>query len=82
VSEEAAANLRAPFTTARPAMVAGRHVVVTIGPNDAAAAIGWAQHEHAAGEVEEFAMNPASIEDVYIGLLGDLEEAGRAANAA
>ena len=68
VSEEAAAALRPPSGT--PA-VTGRRVLVTIDAHEAAAAIDWAGRERTAGTVEEFAVNPASLEDVYIGLLGD-----------
>jgi ABC-2 type transport system ATP-binding protein len=78
----AEAELQPPFTATRPPAVTGRRVVVTIGASEAAAAITWAQRERAAGTVDEFAINPASLDDVYIGLLGDREEAGDAAGAA
>jgi ABC-2 type transport system ATP-binding protein len=77
VSESAAAALRPPLSGA--ASVAGRRVVVTIGAHEATTAIDWAQRERVAGTVDEFAINPASLEDVYIGLLGDQKELDHAA---
>jgi ABC-2 type transport system ATP-binding protein len=71
ISDEAAAALQPP--TGTPA-VSGRRIVVTIDAHEAAAAIEWAQRERTSGTVEEFAINPASLEDVYIGLLGNQKE--------
>ncbi|BCB89996.1 ABC transporter ATP-binding protein [Phytohabitans suffuscus] len=79
MSDAVAERLSPPFTAGGPPAVSGRRVVVTIDASEAAAAIGWAQRERAAGTVDEFAVNPASLEDVYIGLLGGRTEADRAA---
>jgi ABC-2 type transport system ATP-binding protein len=65
-SESVAEDLRPP---AGAPTVAGRRVVATIAPHEAADAIAWAQRERMAGRVDQFAVNPASLEDVYIGLL-------------
>jgi ABC-2 type transport system ATP-binding protein len=46
---------------------------VTLGPTDVGSAVAWAQRLRASGTVAEFAVNPASLEDVYIGLVGDEE---------
>ncbi len=69
-SESVAEELRPP---AGAPTVAGRRVVATIAPHEAADAIAWAQRERMAGRVDQFAVNPASLEDVYIGLLGQKE---------
>ncbi|HEX6684449.1 MAG TPA: ABC transporter ATP-binding protein [Candidatus Limnocylindrales bacterium] len=76
VSEAAAAALRPPSEMGDQMgmAVVGRRVVVTIAADKASAAVAWAQAERAAGTVEEFAINPASLEDVYIGLTADPKE--------
>jgi ABC-2 type transport system ATP-binding protein len=82
VSQSATAELNPPFATAGPALVVGKRVVVTIGQVEVTTAIGWAQRLLAAGTIDEFAVNPASLEDVYIGLVGEREEDGDATLAA
>jgi ABC-2 type transport system ATP-binding protein len=82
VSESATAGLSPPFATAGPAGMAGNRVIVTIGQGEATTAIDWAQQLLAAGTINEFAVNPASLEDVYIGLVGNREEDGGATLAA
>jgi ABC-2 type transport system ATP-binding protein len=82
VSESATAGLSPPFATAGPAVVAGNRVLVTIGQFEVTTAIDWAQQLRAAGTINEFAVNPAGLEDVYIGLVGDREEDGGATLAA
>jgi ABC-2 type transport system ATP-binding protein len=49
----------------------GRRVVVPIAATAAADALVWAQRERAAGRIDEFAVTPVSLEDVYIGLTGE-----------
>lgn len=51
-------------------LVAGRRLTVPIAEDAAAAALAWAQAEYHAGRVEEFALTPVSLEDVYIRLTG------------
>jgi ABC-2 type transport system ATP-binding protein len=83
VSESATAGLSPPLSITRsPAVVAGNRVTVTIGQVDVTTAIDWAQRLLAAGTISEFAVNPASLEDVYIGLVGEREEDGDATLAA
>ncbi|MEU8819354.1 ABC transporter ATP-binding protein [Actinoplanes sp. NPDC048796] len=45
-------------------------------PEDAARAAAWAQAQMAAGAIEQFSINPVSLEDVYVGLTTQTEEAG------
>ncbi len=78
ISESAAVALQPPFAASPPA-VAGRRVVVTVDASEAATAIDWARRLRTARQVDEFAMNPASLEDVYIGLLADRVEVDDAA---
>jgi len=71
VSDATAAQLQPPFATARPAVVAGLRLSLTIEAREAAGALSWAQHERVAGRVDEFSLNPARLEDVYIGLVSE-----------
>ncbi len=82
VSESATAGLSPPFATAGPAVADGNRVIVTIDQCEATTAIYWAQQLLAAGTINEYAVNPASLEDVYIGLVGNREEDGDATLAA
>jgi ABC-2 type transport system ATP-binding protein len=52
------------------ATVSGRRVVVPIEAPAAAVALGWAQAQRAAAQIEEFAVTPTSLEDVYLTLVG------------
>ena len=61
------------------AVVNGRRVVVPIEAAAAAAALAWAQRERGAARIDEFAVTPTSLEDVYVSLT---EEADRAFMAA
>ena len=81
-SESATAGLDPSFATAGPAVVAGNRMTVTIGHAEATLAIAWAQQLMEAGTITEFAVNPASLEGVYIGLVGDREEGDGARMAA
>jgi ABC-2 type transport system ATP-binding protein len=66
---------------AQPART-GRRVVVGIEADTATDALGWAQRERERGRLDEFAVTPVSLEDVYIGLVASTEEVGHAARAA
>jgi ABC-2 type transport system ATP-binding protein len=91
-SDEPAASLLADELTAAlvPALSAdgvepartGRRVVVPIDASAASDALGWAQRERALGRLDEFAVTPISLEDVYIGLVGPTREVDDAARAA
>jgi ABC-2 type transport system ATP-binding protein len=59
--------------------VSGRRVVVAVDTGRAAAAVALAQRERAAGRIDEFAVTPASFEDIYVSLVG--AEDGHAALA-
>jgi ABC-2 type transport system ATP-binding protein len=59
----------------------GRRVAVPVDAATATDALGWAQRERALGRLDEFAVTPVSLEDVYIGLVGPTEEVDRAARA-
>jgi ABC-2 type transport system ATP-binding protein len=52
-------------------VVTGRRVVLTIDAEAAGAALAWAKREHSAGAVEEFAVTPVSLEEVYIELVAE-----------
>jgi len=45
--------------------------VGTVRAEDAAEVVRWAQGEVAAGRLERYALTPASLEDVYVELVGD-----------
>jgi ABC-2 type transport system ATP-binding protein len=62
-----------PFFT-RP-VATGRRVMGRVARENAAAAIEWAQLLKERGAVEEFALGPATLEDVYIRLVRNPEEA-------
>lgn len=87
VDEPTARRLAGELTAAEPAVVrSGRRVTVPVDPPAAAALLAWAQREREAGRVDEFAVTPVSLEDVYIRLVGaehsQTEEGDRAALAA
>jgi ABC-2 type transport system ATP-binding protein len=52
----------APLTAAG---ITGRRLVAHVQSGDVAAAIAWARHAQESGVVAEFALSPASLEDVY-----------------
>ncbi|PSK92946.1 ABC-2 type transport system ATP-binding protein [Murinocardiopsis flavida] len=54
----------------------GRRIIVPLPADAADAALACAQRLRAAGRIEEFALTPVSLEDVYIGLVGGGSEEG------
>lgn len=70
VSEAAAHELAREATGAEPAVVAGRRTMIPIDPQDCPAALEWAQELQRAGRIDEFSVNPISLEDIYIRLVG------------
>ena len=48
----------------------GQRILATVPASAAAAAVGWADGLKRAGLVEEFGLAPATLEDVYIELVG------------
>jgi len=55
----------------------GSRVIASIGPDDAGAAVLWASQLRRDGRIEEFGLVPATLEDVYVQLVGkaDVREA-------
>ena len=47
----------------------GTRALATVEASDAAAALAWAQALRADGRIGEFALTPASLEDVYVELV-------------
>ncbi len=56
--------------------------VGTVRAADAAEVVRWAQDEVAAHRLERYALTPASLEDVYVDLVGHEQHAGRTADQA
>jgi len=48
----------------------GQRILATVPATAAAEAVGWADGLKRAGQVEEFALAPATLEDVYVELVG------------
>ncbi|WP_158892212.1 ABC transporter ATP-binding protein [Amycolatopsis anabasis] len=57
--------------TAGPAGRSARGISVPLREEAAPAALAWAQRLRAAGLIEEFALLPSSLEDVYVELVGE-----------
>jgi ABC-2 type transport system ATP-binding protein len=55
--------------------------VGTVRADDAAEVVRWAQGEVEAGRLERYALTPASLEDVYVDLVGDEHHAAASAAA-
>ncbi|MDR3069281.1 MAG: ABC transporter ATP-binding protein, partial [Cellulomonas sp.] len=47
--------------------------------DQAATVVGWASQALTAGQIERYALTPASLEDVYVELVGETAQEGRAA---
>jgi ABC-2 type transport system ATP-binding protein len=67
-----------PDYLAAPAL-AGRRLVAQTSLADAGRAVGWARDAQSHGEIAEFQLSPASLEDVYIRSVTDAEEDADAA---
>jgi ABC-2 type transport system ATP-binding protein len=52
------------------AVAVGNRLMVGIPADGAAAAVAWAESLERAGSVEEFTLGPATLEDVYVALVG------------
>lgn len=70
VSEHVARELAAEVTSAGTAVAVGRRTMVPIDPDDCPEMLGWAQQLQRSGRIDEFAVNPISLEDIYIRLVG------------
>jgi ABC-2 type transport system ATP-binding protein len=62
--------------------VVGLHVMAHLPANRADAALRWMEELKAQGCVDEFGMTPASLEDVYVELVGKVADANGAAQEA
>jgi ABC-2 type transport system ATP-binding protein len=64
----------APFPALEPWVVRsvaiGQRIVAAIPSRAAATAVAWAEAQRLAGRIEEFALAPATLEDVYVDLVG------------
>lgn len=73
--------------TALPAFVlrevgSGQRHLATVAASAAAAAVGWAEAIKADGRVEEYRLGPATLEDVYVELVGRVDALGNGNGAA
>lgn len=68
--EPLARELAGGYAGAGPAVLTGRRVMMPVDPQAATTALAWAQRQREEGRVDEFSLAPASLEDVYIRLLG------------
>jgi ABC-2 type transport system ATP-binding protein len=50
--------------------VSGQRAVAQVAPADASTVVAWAQQQVEAGHVDRYALVPASLEDVYVRLVG------------
>ncbi len=56
----------------RPASSSGNRLVVAVPADAAGQAVAWVESLKRAGTVEEFTLGPATLEDVYVALAGDV----------
>jgi ABC-2 type transport system ATP-binding protein len=70
LDQPTAQQLAQELTSAEPPVVTGRRVTVPVDTESVAALLGWAQQERSAGRLDEFAVRPVSLEDVYVRLIG------------
>ncbi len=67
---------------ARRTTTAGNRLIATVAPDDAGAAVRWAGDLRIANRIEEYSLVPATLEDVYVQLVGRADaDATAAANA-
>jgi ABC-2 type transport system ATP-binding protein len=67
---EPGAGVPAPAGFVRRYAPNGSRALATVAAADAGAAVAWADGLRRAGVVEEFSLAPATLEDVYIELVG------------
>ncbi len=82
VSVEPGAELPAPGGWAAHSATDGHRVVLTVPVDRAGEAAAWAQHLQRTGSIEEFSLAPATLEDVYVSLVGGAAANGNGANGA
>jgi ABC-2 type transport system ATP-binding protein len=71
VDQHAAEMPVSPF--GRASVSVGNRLMVGVPCDAAGAAVAWADSLQRAGEIEEFTLGPATLEDVYVALVGGLE---------
>jgi ABC-2 type transport system ATP-binding protein len=54
----------------RSIVLSGGRALCSVQPGDAGAAVNWAAAMQRAGRIEEYALVPATLEDVYVELVG------------
>jgi ABC-2 type transport system ATP-binding protein len=64
--------------TAGPALRTGRRLVAPLDSDAASEALAWAQQLRESGAVDEFALLPAGLEDVYLDIVGGQTASGTA----
>lgn len=67
---EPGAEAPAPAPFVLHTVTTGQRILATVPATSAAEAVGWADGLKRAGLVEEFALTPATLEDVYVELVG------------
>jgi ABC-2 type transport system ATP-binding protein len=70
VRPEDARSLAARIEGTDPAVVDGRRVMVPLAVEDMAEALRWAEDARRDGTIDEFSLNPVSLEDIYVRLVG------------
>ncbi len=89
---ELVVDQRTPEVPASPfggsAVMVGNRLMIGVPIDAAGIAVGWAEYLQRAGTIEEFTLGPATLEDVYVALVGGVavpsaerEEAGSASAA-
>jgi ABC-2 type transport system ATP-binding protein len=57
----------------RRTVTSGSRVIASVGPDDAGAAVRWASGMQHGGRIEEYGLVPATLEDVYVELVGRVD---------
>jgi ABC-2 type transport system ATP-binding protein len=81
IAESAAADLKLPDYLRQP-VITNRRIVVRVSSADIPAAIAWASQLKNEGTIEEFSLGPTTLEDTYIRLVKNPEEAVASQEAA
>jgi ABC-2 type transport system ATP-binding protein len=71
-------EIETEIPTAGPVRRSGRRQLLPIDAATAPQALAWAQHLRGQGEIEEFSITPTSLEDVYVGLVGNSSDGNEA----
>ena len=74
VRSDDARSLASRFDGADPPVVDGRRVMVPIAIEDMTDVLRWAEGARRDGTIDEFSLNPVSLEDIYVRLVGRVSE--------